>query len=414
MPTGLKQCVLRLAGLMTLALSTAVLLTGAASAQSQPPSPTVAKLPARPLAKPRPVRPRPVAAPGVLQPPAANIRTNIIQIAPPAGWVSSNYRTNMVDELGEFIPVGQDAATSADRLGFTSNILPRAGRLTPVNKATDFMLANQRKQCRDSAVRTFSPATPRVGWYSAQFYCIGRIGVAPDLVEVTYFAQAIRGDSLFSVWRAWRGTAVPLKAMLKVRTGLDVDLVQTSTKAGRLDEKVIDRITPLLLQAFAPDLARAELCDLAAGEICDSFRTRAVVPPSLIALFDVQGSGELTPAQAATLAANGQTTGFYADLARKLAADPTARATMLQSITLANHDWNSAASMQAALRTPLLGARAAGGTLTAMETVPPADAALRARMQAYIVFLSRFAWKLGIAPERETVILTPCCIQPAH
>jgi hypothetical protein len=206
-----------------------------------------------------------------------------------------------------------------------------------------------------------------------------------------------------------RGKSRSLKAVLKTRTGLEVDLVQPSAKGGKLDEKAIDRITPALLQSLAPELARVELCDLSSGEICDSYRPKVTAPSSLIALFDIRGTGELSAIQAANLAAGGDPNSFYADLARKLAADPGSaeRARLVQSITLDNHDWSDPASMQAALKNPMLGARAAGGTVTALDLDPPADPALRARMQAYVILLSRLAWKLGIAPERETLILTP-------
>ena len=397
------------AGLLVLAAAGPCLGQAVSTPATASPKPAKPAATAKPAVKRRAASvPAPVVATASRQFPPNDIRTNIIQIAPPAGWVAASYHTNLVDELGEFSPAGPDGAEESDVLGFSSNMLPRAALLTPVAEATEFMLAAQKKQCREGASRSISASNPRPGWTYAQLYCLGRTGAAQDAVEVTYFAQIIRGNSLFSVWRTWRGKSAPLKAMLKSRSGLDVDLVQPSAKGGKLDEKAIDRVTPALMQAFAPDLARAELCDLSDGEICDSYRPKVAAPSSLIALFDIRGTGELSAIQAANLAAEGNPTGFYADLAKKLAADPSSaeRARLVQSITLDNHDWSTAASMQAVLKNPMLGARAAGGTVTALDLDPPASPALRARMQGYVILLSRLAWKMGIAPERETLILT--------
>jgi hypothetical protein len=131
----------------------------------------------------------------------------------------------------------------------------------------------------------------------------------------------------------------------------------------------------------------------------------------VIAVLTLPGSHQLTTDQALAVEAGlpGAQGKMAQDLLTRLQHEGKAAAevSFSQSISLSNHDWSAPAGYAAAILAPLLGSRSSGGVLTALDATPPADPAVRARMQAYMVAADHLLWKFGVAPDREALALTP-------
>jgi hypothetical protein len=241
-------------------------------------------------------------------------------------------------------------------------------------------------------------------------FCILKSGPAAGRVDLTFNAFRRGSTSLFSVWRAWRGTPEDFRNLLRTQARVDAPGASAGP-APRLDRAVVERAAPALLSGWSDVFSKVEFCELGRGEICPSLRGHGPAAPGIVAQLHLEGLHRVTARQAFERLA--QMSGERGEFGKRMVAEldkgktAASKASFLQSIALSNHDWSVPAGHLAALLLPVLGAQAEGGDLVAMDDNPPADAQTRARMQAYMVATSHVAWRLGADADRTQLMLYP-------
>lgn len=346
-------------------------------------------------------------------PPPIDFPTDTIVPHIPPGWKNSTLNGGAgYAELGEFTPNGQPTDDFTDLVGFTRNPIPPGLAVRPDVDFGGAIKASLDAKCSAVILREMKPVGAQSGWQFYQSFCVLKSGSSTGRVDLTFTAVRLRPTTRFTVWRAWRGTPVELRRFVAQTGKIHADLVVSKQGALAFDEKAVDRAAPAILRAWSDTFTKVELCDLAAGEICPSLRASALpLPTGVVAALTIKGSNELTARQALELQAKfpGAPGEFAQKTLEKLTALGGAYANIkfVQGISLSDHDWANPRSIVAAILTPALGARANGGALVAIDRPPIADPATRARMKAYVILASHVLWKLGIAPDRESIVLAP-------
>jgi hypothetical protein len=343
-------------------------------------------------------------------PPPADLSTEIIAPYIPPGWKATTVKGSPGrQELVEFTPADQTGETFTDLVGFTSGRHPPGASFKgDATQLADRLKSSQAQQCSTATTRTDVPAGARPGWVYVQLYCLLSSGPAAGKIDLTFQGFFVGPQNVYTVWRAWRGTPTEFRALIKARAGVDASPL---TPSHTFDDRVLDRVTTPLLARWSDVFAAAQICDLASGSICDKYRAKGPVTAGTIAVLDIAGAHELTPQQAFEIQShmagpNAQIGAQMLD-AIKRGQTPAKGAHFLQGLSLSDHDWVDPRRIVVAITMPMLGARADGGTLVARDDPTPADAQTRARMQVYIVACARMLWLLGVAPDRETIALSP-------
>lgn len=338
-------------------------------------------------------------------PPPAALRAVIIAPPPiPQNWVVSAYSHNGIQEMAELTPPGQTGPNYVDLIGFSVTPIPAEATLSDV---LDSARGSMNVRCPQPALREVPAPTMPAGWGQLLTYCLTPIEGGVNL-EANAMAFLVRDGFMFTVWRAHREAAGRFPDFLNARLRRKEAIAVADGGAWRYDEAALDRISAPLAASLYADIVKTEVCDLAVGEICPSLRKSVGLDASTIAFLKIEGSRERTMRQSLT----GPDGAPVSDLAGKTLAamkpkDADKPFETLQSLTLLDHDWSSGDGLKAALVQPMVGARSGGASLLAIDREPKADLATRGRMQAYVVMLSRILWLTGVAPQRETLVLTP-------
>lgn len=350
---------------------------------------------------------------GLAASPPPDLPTDAIAPYVPPGWKLSKVIPGANDaEQAEFTPTGVPTPNFRDLVGYSMTPLRH-----PIVNAGDFnparsVNASMSTRCTASTVRERTPPLAPPGWRYVQAYCLIASGPAAGEVDLTFQGFCLRPRALFTVWRSWRGTKEEFAQKVE-GTGFTANNGQEVFNTA-----AVDRATPVILKTWALTFTRVELCDLDVGEVCPSFGSSgtALLPVSVDASVEIKGSHELTGRQALQEQAKmfGAPAKFAADTLAKLKDKPTAGVNFVQIISPSSFDWSAPSALSEALVIPLLGAKADGGLLVAIDEASSANSQTRARMQAYIVRAAHVLWALGIAPDRVTVRLTrPTTAPPA-
>lgn len=203
---------------------------------------------------------------------AQAIRTEVITVEPPEGWVLSVWQGGTV-EVGEFTPPGQTGAGFIDLLGYSA--LPRTSN-GPVNENDLLTLeqANAPAQCRRHALRR-RPALP--GWLGLVRICVGREGQAGDMAELEFAVTRLTDQAVYRVWRTHRAPYAELVS----RTRL------VGTEPDQMDVPAFEAIVAAWEPDMAADVDRREVCDLSAPTVCRAFSRP--LPAEFKALFGPDG-----------------------------------------------------------------------------------------------------------------------------
>ncbi|MEW6599327.1 MAG: hypothetical protein AB1429_17775 [Pseudomonadota bacterium] len=361
-----------------------------------------------------------LATPAAAVPPPLDYPTDIVVPFVPQGWKVSTLKAGgYYQQLGEFTPTGVSTDTFTDLVGFT--VLPSSTVLTRKPSLAELANIDLSPRCAAHSARTLQPAKADAEWKVVEYFCVVKDGPAAGEVDLTFTANRARPHALFTVWRAWRGSPEAFRAFLKATAGVDAAGLVAKDGGLAFDEAVLDRATPAILAAWSDTFTKAEVCDLALGEICPTYRAPQTVPPpyaadaarlGLIGQLHLAGSHEWTSRQA--IEQMSKMSGSIGELGRNLLQSfdqPGGQSAYThhfdQSIAVSNHDFSRQEGMIAALLLPVLSSHVDGGDLVILDDAPPADPALRARLQAYLVTASHLAWLLHISPDRQTLTLYP-------
>jgi hypothetical protein len=211
-----------------------------------------------------------VAQPALAQ--MTPLPTEAIVVTPPAGWVVSDWRGGTI-ELAEFTPPGQTGDAYVDLLGYS--VVPRAAIGVPAGTVPGkdtlraFDTRGKSDGCRKVVIREH--ATSGEG-FDGEYVCLGRAGASdPDNIEVEFASSKLGRDSLFRVWRTWRGTSAQFSAMLKNRTGTDLHPLTGAGAGLAVNAKDMDTALTALEPLFYADVARNTVCDLQSDTPCAAF-----------------------------------------------------------------------------------------------------------------------------------------------
>lgn len=360
-----------------------------------------------------------LASPAAAVPPPTDYPTDVLIPYVPAGWIMSEIQGGPNHlELGEFTPTGVPTQTFTDLVGYT--VMPSATPITRKLTLHELADGGVSAQCTSHSSRLLQPAKTDPEWLVVEHYCLLKYGPAAGQVDLTFSANRVRPHALFTIWRAWRGSPEAFRAFLKATAKIDAAGVVSKDGQLSFDEAVLDRATPGILAAWSDTFTKAEVCDLALGELCPAYRTPQGMQPAIavqagglgvIGQLHLAGAHDWTYRQAVQQMA--KMSGANGEIGRKLlqaldaSNEPTPGASFGQSVRISNHDFSRPEGMVAALLQPVLGAHVDGGDLVILDDTPPADPALRARLQAYLVETSHIAWLFKIPPERVSVTLYP-------
>lgn len=207
----------------------------------------------------------------------APLRTEILTVEPPPGWVMSVWNGGMI-EFAEFTPPGQTRGRYVDLLGYS--VLPKVAGVRPETAAglPAFSLRHKSAGCRQE--RRFERQHLQ-DWYSAQSLCIGAKGAPSDELILLFEVQRVGRQGVFRIWREWRGSPFDFAAMLKTRTGESIAPVAGGAKRASIDDDALARAIDVLAPVFVQDLARHEICDVGAPESCKALQ--GDLPPESVA-----------------------------------------------------------------------------------------------------------------------------------
>ncbi|WP_339928798.1 hypothetical protein [uncultured Brevundimonas sp.] len=320
-----------------------------------------------------------VASPSAAQ----TLRTEIITITPPEGWVSSVWRGGTF-ELGEFTPPGQTGAAYIDVLGYSA--LPQAAsRLDTVDKLRDFESRDASGDCRISAMH--ERVAPD-GWFALARICVGRDGAETDIAELEFAVTTATSQAVYRVWRAHRAPFAELAA----RTGL-ANLVP-----GNLDETSFAALTAAWEPVLAPDLERRNICDLTQPVDCTDFAQS--LPPGGERWFEGKGYviGAWAPGQ------NRITRARFREFFQLTEDDGTPNMVIIR-LGPDDVDWDDASSVDRLLTMFAYGQAADGAFLGVADPEGQLSANERARLRARIIELLRRLVRPGTSPSDIVVAL---------
>jgi hypothetical protein len=335
--------------------------------------------------------PPPAASPSGA-PPKLSERTEALFVTPPSGWVVSVWRGGTV-ELGEFTPAGQTGAAYVDLLGYS--VVPR---IAGTNDTETEMRTLERRQdgCRVLLSRDHDGLE---AWYDSEYLCIGREGAAaPDTVEIEFASTRLGKQSVFRVWRSWRGSPKALEAMLKERFGLDLAPVKGEGAEAAADEAALDEAFAALGAPFFADIRRSEACDLSAPEHCAGLHTP--VPAALQDTVPKQPfiGGFVAPAQ------HRVTRDEFRAAFRVTSPDDGTPNRVIARLLPSDPAWTDPAIFQKAVLAVGMGQAADGGAMYLIDrpgVLSPAD---RTRALARLLAASRQLWQPGHAADTVVVL----------
>lgn len=309
------------------------------------------------------------------------IRTEVITVTPPEGWVLSVWQGGTV-EVGEFTPEGQTGDRYVDLLGYS--VLPR--RTAGPNSEPDLRASelDRRTGCR---VTAFAERPTRQGWVSITRLCIGRGGATDDTAELEFAVTTVTDQAIYRVWRAHRAPLADLAIRVPSLQGVSADDVDEPEFAA-------------LVQAWAadlePDIDRREVCNLAAPAACQAFSRP--LPPEFEALFAPDGG------YIAGMHAVGLNTISRQQFLQAMGtpSDYVGPSEVIAIFGPEELDWTDSAAVGRVLRLVAYGQATDGGVLVVVDPESRLTANERTVLRARLVAAARQLQK----PDRPPTILT--------
>ncbi len=329
-----------------------------------------------------------VVSPVFAQPPAQPLRTEVISVTPPPGWVVSVWQGGTF-EIGEFTPAGETGGKYVDLLGYS--VLPKGVGATAITQ-TALPARERREHAQDCQQIVLRERQHLDGWYSSQSICIGRKGaVASEQVAVSFAVQRVGEQALFRVWREWRGTPTELAEMLKARTGKVLMPVTGQGSRQRVNELELDEAFAALVPVFAPDLKRSEICDLRAPGGCRAFQ--GVLP--------VEATARLRGTLIAGFYGRGLNLISREEFRRRLggtgADDELHRVFAIREPK--DLDWSDRSAVDNVILVVGTGIVTDGGSLVASDPNEDMSAEQRVRVRIEVLMSGRRLWRSGYRPD---------------
>lgn len=318
---------------------------------------------------------------------AQDLRTEVITVEPPEGWVLSVWQGGTV-EVGEFTPPGQTGARFIDLLGYSA--LPR----TASGPADENDLRGREQEEAPAACRrhAFQERSVLPGWLGLVRICIGREGQVEDMAELEFAVTQVTDQAVYRVWRTHR---VPY-AELIART------LFTGTAPDQMDPPAFEAIVAAWEPDMAGDLDRREVCDLSAPAACRAFSRP--LPAEFEALFAPDGG------YVAGLYATGLNTISREQFIQGMGA-PAEYEGPSQVIAIfgpGELDWSDDTAVNRVLRQVAYGQATGGGALVMVDPENRLSAEEQTALRAHLIAGARRLQK----PDRSPSILTISV--PAH
>jgi len=314
---------------------------------------------------------------------AQALRTEVITVAPPAGWVLSVWQGGTI-ELGEFTPPGQTGAAFVDLLGYSA--LPRTNRSPgTIDELRALEIRDAPTECRVSEM--LERAAPE-GWLALARICIGREGAAGDLAEMEFAVTTATPQGIYRVWRTRR---IPF-AELATEAGIP------GLAPADLDEAAFAVLTDALAPRLAGDLERREICDLSRPVDCTAFPIS--LPPEAERRFDGNGYVIGTWAPGENRITRERFLEFFG------AAEDGSPNQVIAVLDADDFDWNDARALERVLTLFAYGRAADGAVLGVMDPDGQKTPAERALIRAVVIQSLRSLIRAGTSPS-EIIIALP-------
>jgi len=327
-------------------------------------------------------------------PRSAPPRTEAIFVTPPDGWVMSVWQGGTI-ELAEFTPPGQTGDGYVDLLGYS--VVPA---LDGTNATAAEMRAFERTSktgCRVVRVREHLNTSDE---YDSEYLCIGRDHAAnPEAVEVEFATTVLGKQSVFRVWRTWRGTPTELTTMLEQRTGRALAPVVDMGSGQQVNEKDFNAAFSALEPSFFRAVARNAICDLSKPMDCAGLHrpltnTLSLFVPNqpFVAGFIASGLHQLSrDAFRAALGLTGPEGG-----------GPNM---VVAALLPSDANWTNPSEFQALLKVVATGQAADGGVLFLIDRSQTMKPDERTLALARILSASRQLWRVGTSPDTTIMVL---------
>lgn len=313
---------------------------------------------------------------------AQAIRTEVITVEPPEGWVVSVWQGGAV-EVGEFTPPGQAGPRFIDLLGYSA--LPRTAT-GPADEADlrAFEAEEAPKECRRHGYRDQPQPS---GWVGLVRICIGRHEQAEDVGELEFAATRVTAQGVYRVWRTRRAPYAELIA----RTPF------AGTTPDQMDQPQFEAIVAAWAPEMAPDLERREICDLAAPRECQAFRRP--LPAEFEALFAPDGG------YVAGMYATGLNTISREQFIQGLGApaDYEGPSQVVAVVAPGELDWNDRGAVNGVLRRIAYGQATDGGVLVVVDPENRLSADERTTLRARLIAGARQLQKVDRPPSILTI-----------
>lgn len=321
--------------------------------------------------------------------PPPPLPTEVIVVTPPPGWVMSTWHGGNI-EVAEFTPSGQTGGGYVDLLGYSMIPVTDEVRAGGPGGLRTHELGSHGEPCRETIIREHQRSD---GWFAAQFICIGRKSAPdPNTIEIEFASSRLGKASIFRVWRAWRGSASDLAAMLKARTGQTLPLKSASVVSGESLPGGADALIAGLLPVFSEDLDRKVICNLAEGPACDAFKASIASFQPILA----QRNGYIAGFKARGLRRFSRQE-FRADVGVTGADDGTPQ--VVTAIPRPDFDFNDKENLSYTLSHVASGQFADGGAFLVFDPDQRRTKVERAQIRATTVMASRRLWREGLGPE---------------
>ncbi len=314
---------------------------------------------------------------------AQALRTEVITVTPPAGWVLSVWQGGTI-EVGEFTPPGETGAAFVDLLGYSA--LPRT---TASPGTTDelraFEIREAPTECQVSEMREL--AAPE-GLLALARICIGRRGAASDLAEMEFAVTTATPQAIYRVWRTRR---IPF-AELAMEAGLP------GLAVADLDEAAFAVMTDALAPRMEGDLERREICDLSRPADCTAFPRS--LPPEAEGRFDGKTYVIGTWAPGEHRITRERFLEFFG------AADDGSPNQVIAVLEAEEFDWTDAKALERVLTMFAYGRAADGAVLGVIDRDSQETAAERGLIRAVVIQSLRSLIRAGTSPS-EIIIALP-------
>ncbi len=326
--------------------------------------------------------------------PASPQRTEAIFTTPPEGWVLSVWQGGTI-ELAEFTPPGQTGDGFIDLLGYS--VVPK---VAGINDTDALFRSSERAKHGCRATRVLDHVGRR-GWFESEYLCLGREHAAnPDDVEIEFAATTVGKQSVFRVWRSWRGTPAAFTLMLKQRIGRELSPVMFRGGEQEINDRDLKTAFSGLEESFFGDVARSTVCDLAVPSACQPLHQK--IPPALAAYVPREPfvAGFIAPGLHRI---SGEQFRQVFGVQARSDGSPNV---VIGALLPGDKEWTDPNEFRRALVAVAYGQAADGGALFLIDRKGEVGPDAQAIALGRVIGAARQLWKVGESP-RITVLVVP-------